>query len=53
MELQGFYDRRHDQENNSPQSKRGRGSSDEERDCGELVQKDSRTEAPDIEYEPE
>ena len=53
VELQEWHDRHHNQENNSPQSKRGRGSSDEERDCGEPVQKDSRTEAADIEYEPE
>ena len=53
MELQEFYDRHHDQEDNSPESKRGRGSSDEERDCGESVQKDSKTEAADTEHESE
>ena len=53
MELQEFFDTHHNQEGNMPKPKRGRGSSDEDRDCGEPVQKDSRTEAADTEYEPE
>jgi len=52
VEVQEFFDAHHNQGNNMPKSKRGRGSSDEESDCGEPVQKDSRTEAADIEYEP-
>jgi len=53
MELQEFFDAHHNQEGNMPEPKRGRGSSDEDRDCGEPVPKDSRTEAADTEYEPE
>ena len=53
VELQEWCDRHHNQEDNSPRSKRGRGANDETRDCGEPVQKDSRTEPADIEYEPE
>ena len=52
VEVQEFFDAHHNQGNNMPKSKRGRVSSDEESDCGEPVQKDSRTEAADIEYEP-
>ena len=53
VEVQEFFDDHHNQGNNMPKSKRGRGSIDEESDRGEPVQKDSRTEAADIEYEPE
>ena len=53
VELQEFFDTHHNQGGNMPKPKRGRGSSDEDRDCGEPVPKDSRTEAADTEYEPE
>ena len=53
MELQKFFDTHHNRAGNMPEPKRGRGSSDEDRDCGEPVPKDSRTEAADTEYEPE
>ena len=53
MELQEFFDMHHDQEGNVPKPKRGRGSSDEDRDCGESVQKDSKTEIAETEHESE
>ena len=45
VELQEFYDRRHNKGDDMPNFKRGRISRDEENDCGEPVQTDSRTEA--------
>ena len=53
VDLQEFYVIHHDQEDNVPKPKRGRGSSDEDRDCGESVQKDSKTEAAETEHESE
>ena len=53
MELQEFFDTRHNQGGTMPKPKRGRRSNDEDRDCGEPVSKDSMTEAADTEYESE
>jgi len=45
MELQEFFDDHHNKGDDMPNFKRGRISRDEESDCGEPVQTDSRTEA--------